>query len=415
MKFGARNFHKIFAVLSLGFTLLGFGVAPCPGWAASNNGSVKRDAASNQFGRAEELREALNAKAPDKRTLAEYKQVVNSYRRVYMITSHAAQVPEALMAVGVLNSEMGDRFGRSYYQAAVDSYQFLIREYPGSKYVPDAMLRVAGLQKDQLGDPAAATKGYQDFLKKYPHSQKKREVQEALAELALLKNAETGQLDAKSASPAPANAPPPAWNATSAPATTRSAAATPIPTPVPVNEGSTDGPKLTDKNGGESARAGEVPHIKRIKTNVTPGSTEVIIELEDSVQYASGRIANPDRIYFDLHAAKLSANVAHGNVAVSGDLLTKVRVAQNQSGVVRVVLDVNGVQDYAAALVQKPTRLVIELYGSGGPVKQDAVQTAAVVSTPKSKAKAVDSAVASQMASAEAADLKHGPRKDGED
>ncbi len=404
MKFGAKNFHKIFAVVSLGFTLLGIGVGPYPAGAASNNSSVKRDAAGNQFGRAEELRETLNAKASDKRTLAEYKQVVNSYRRVYMITPHAAQVPEALMAVGELNSEMGDRFGRSYYQAAVDSYQFLMREYPASKYIPDAMFRVAGLEKDQLGDPAAATKGFQDFLRKYPHSQKKREVQEALAELALLKSAETGQLDANSASPAPGNAPPTARSAASAPSTTRSVAASATPTTVPVNEESAETPKLAGKSGGERARTVEVPHIKKIKANVTPGSTEVIIELEDSVQYASGRIANPDRIYFDLHAAKLSPNVAHGNVAISGDLLTKVRVAQNQSGVVRVVLDVNGVQDYAAALVKKPTRLVIELYG-GVPAKQDVVQSAATIQTTKSKAKAVDAAVASQMASAEAADL----------
>ena len=304
MKFEAKNFHKIFAVVSLGFTLLGFGAVPCPVQAASNNSSVKRDAASNQFGRAEELREALNAKAAEKRSLAEYKQVVNSYRRVYMITPHAAQVPEALLAVGELNSEMGDRFGRSYYQAAVDSYQFLIREYPGSKYVPDAMLRVANLHKNQLGDPAAATKGFQDFLKKYPHSPKKREVQEELAELALMRNAETGQLDAKTSSPAPVNTPPQARinNPASAPAT--------LPTSVPVRVESAEGPKLTGKNGGESARAGVVPHLQRIKTKVTPGSTEVIIELEDSVQYASGKIANPDRIYFDLHSARLSPNVA---------------------------------------------------------------------------------------------------------
>ncbi len=45
----------------------------------------------------------------------------------------------------------------------------------------------------------------------------------------------------------------------------------------------------------------------------------------------------PDRIYFDLHAARLSPSVAHGNVAVSGGLLTRVRVAQNQFGIVRVV------------------------------------------------------------------------------
>ncbi len=380
--------------------MLGFAVVPCPVTAASNNTSVKRDAAGNQFGRAEEMREALNTKPADKRSLAEYKQVVNAYRRVYLITPHAAQVPESLLAVAELNSEMGDRFGRSYYQTAVDSYQFLIREYPTSKYVPDAMLRIATLQKNQLGDQAAATKGFQDYLKKFPHSPKKREVQESLAELALLKNAETGQLDTKPATPAPVNAPTP----------TR--VSTVVPPAVPVHEESTESSRLTAKNGGESAQLGGVPRIQKIRTNVTPGTTQVIIDLEDSVRYSSGKIVNPDRIYFDLHAARLSSNVAYGNVAVSGDLLTKVRVAQNQAGVVRVVLDVSGVQDYAASLVKKPTRLVIELYGSAAPtVKPDAVQATSIVSTPKSKAKAVDTAVASQMASAEAADLSVAPEK----
>jgi N-acetylmuramoyl-L-alanine amidase len=52
-----------------------------------------------------------------------------------------------------------------------------------------------------------------------------------------------------------------------------------------------------------------------------------------------------------------------------------VRVAQNQGGVVRVVLDVNGVRDYAASLMHKPSRLVIELYGTTG-ARNAPVQTA---------------------------------------
>src|SRR3974390_1741994 len=135
-----KNFHKSFAVVSLGIAMLGFAVVPRPAGAASNNTSVKRDAAGNQFGRAEEMREALNTKPADKRSLAEYKQVVNAYRRVYLITPHAGQVPPALLAIGELNTEMGDKFGRSFYQAAVDSYQFLIREYPLSKLLEEARL-----------------------------------------------------------------------------------------------------------------------------------------------------------------------------------------------------------------------------------------------------------------------------------
>jgi len=355
MSLGQKNFHKLFAGASLGFALLGWSALPCTAAAATTRSSVKREAAGSQFTRAEEQRAALNAKATEKRTLAEYKQVVTSYRRVYLITPHATEVPDALFAVGELHTEMGDHFGRSYYQAAVDSYGFLIREYPTSKFVQDAMLRAAQLQKAQLGDSAAATKSFQDFQKKFPRSTHKREVQEALAELALMRNAEAGDMAAKNNAPA------------KSPATVSVAAPKGAVAELPARRAT---------SGGESAKSVDVPRVQRIKTSVTPDSTEVLIELEDSVQYVSGRIANPDRIYFDLHAARLSPNVARGNVQVSGNLLTNVRVAQNQAGVVRVVLDVNGVQDYAASLLKKPTRLVIELYGTSREAKLEPVETA---------------------------------------
>jgi N-acetylmuramoyl-L-alanine amidase len=365
MSLGPKNFHKLFAGASLGFALLGWSVLPCPVAAATTHRSVKRQAAGTQFTKAEEQRAALNAKAPEKRTLAEYKQVTASYRRVYLITPHATEVPDALFAVGELNTEMGDHFGRSYYQAAVDSYGFLIREYPASRYVQDAMLRAAQLQKAQLGDSAAATKSFQDFQKKFPRSTHKREVQEALAELALMRSAEAGDLTAMNRAP---NLP-----AAGSVAVPKSDVAEP--------------PAQKATSGGESAKSADVPRVQRIKTSVMPDSTEVLIELEDSVQYVSGRIANPDRIYFDLHSARLSPNVARGNVQVSGNLLSKVRVAQNQAGVVRVVLDVNGVQDYAASLLKKPTRLVIELYGTSHSAKPEAVETAKANGTGKTSLK----------------------------
>jgi N-acetylmuramoyl-L-alanine amidase len=54
-----------------------------------------------------------------------------------------------------------------------------------------------------------------------------------------------------------------------------------------------------------------------------------------------------------------------------------VRVAQNHGGVVRVVLDVNGVKDYAASLTSNPPQLVIDLYGnSPAPVRTARERTA---------------------------------------
>jgi N-acetylmuramoyl-L-alanine amidase len=347
MSTGRKNFHKSFAGASLGIVLLAACVIPCPVRAANTHTAAKREAASSQFARAQEMRAALNEKAPEKRTLADYRRVVATYQRVYLITPHAMEVPDAMVAVGELDTEMGDRFGRSYYQAAADAYQFLIREYPTSKFLPDAMLRMAQLQKDQLGDPTAATKTYQEFQKKYPRSAHKREIQEALAELALLRNAETGQLDAKTTQPVPA----PAASSARSPKEE-------VLQPVARGAGGT--------SEGEKPKSVGVPSVQHVRCTQTPDGTEVVIDLEDAVQYVSGRIANPDRIYFDLHAARLSPALLRNKIRVSGDLLTQVRVAQNQGGVVRVVLDVNGVRDYAASLMHKPSRLVIELYGSGG-------------------------------------------------
>src|SRR5689334_20860041 len=108
--------------------------------------------------------------------------------------------------------------------------------------------------------------------------------------------------------------------------------------------------------------AGGIPTVKTISTEAGGDSTRITIALEDSVQYISGRITNPDRIYFDLHAAKLSPQLKRDGVKVSGKLVSNVRVAQNSSGVVRIVLDVTGVKDYTASLLSKPSRLVIDLY-----------------------------------------------------
>ncbi len=117
------------------------------------------------------------------------------------------------------------------------------------------------------------------------------------------------------------------------------------------------GVEATGRSGAEGA-----PRIRRISASANADATRVTIDLEDTVQYSSARIANPDRIFFDLHSARLTPEVARGNVQVAGNLLTGVRVAQNQAGVVRVVLDVNGVKDYAASLVNNPSQLVIFLY-----------------------------------------------------
>jgi N-acetylmuramoyl-L-alanine amidase len=338
-----KNFHNRFARVSPVFAAWLFallcvfpGLARGARDAETRENATKRQSASAQYARAEEMRAGLNSKPAEKRSLAEYKQVVASYRRVYLITPHAGEVPDALLAVAELYTEMGDRFGRSYYQLAVDSYQFLLHEYPTSHYGQDAILRVAGLEKDQLGDRALASKTYEEFLKKYPRSSRKREVQESLAELALLQNSEL------------------AANTKTAAGTDSSRSIEPPESPRTVS--------AEAARAYAAARTGGAPHLRKISSAVLPDSTRVTIDLEDIAEYDSARIRNPDRIFFDIHAARLTPEMARQNIHVEGALLTAVRVAQNHAGIVRVVLDVNGVKDYTATLLSNPAQLLIDLY-----------------------------------------------------
>jgi len=393
---GFAGFSPVFAAACVALILATAALVSAEA-AATATASVKRQSASAQFARAEEQRAALNSKPTEKRTLADYKQVVTGYRRVAMITPRAPEVPDSLLAVAELYSEMGDRFGRSYYQSAADSYQFLVHEYPTSKYCQDAMLRMAKLQREQLGDSALSKKTYEDFLKRYARSPRKREAQEALAELALLQNGDA---------PAAANG-----------VATNASAPTSVAEEARANAAGHAGGKSASRPGST-----EISSVRRIRAAANGDSTRVTIDLEDSVQFVSGRITNPDRIFFDLHAARLTPEVARGNIRVDGRLLTAVRVAQNHNGVVRVVLDVNGVKDYAASLANNPPQLLIDLYGnSAAPVRtakeKKAQQDAAVDSNEnaavaKNETRGVTNAVAKGPAEgADSANTEHTAEK----
>ncbi|MDP9337513.1 MAG: N-acetylmuramoyl-L-alanine amidase [Acidobacteriota bacterium] len=353
----AKGVRQMFACVSPFFVFLSclaaFPAAPANS-AAEPTASVKRQAAV-QFERAEQQREALNVKPAPKRILADYRQVVSSYRRVYLITPRATEVPDALLAISQLYTEMGEHFGRNYYQSAVDAYHFLLREYPTSRYGPDAMLACAKIQRDQLGDYSSATQTYQNFLKRYPRSSRKREAQEGVAELALLQHG---------AKPAPAPAP------AGSPLTAAS---------LPSDENISDLPPLSPASG--AARG--IPRVRRIRASATDDSARVTIDLESVVAYSSGRLAKPDRIFFDLRDARIPLEVARESVKVDGDILTAVRAAQNQNHTVRVVLDVDHVKEYGVSTTDNPPQLLIDLFRKSLPASAAKVARASHTSDMK--------------------------------
>ena len=111
-------------------------------------------------------------------------------------------------------------------------------------------------------------------------------------------------------------------------------------------------------------RSGKRALVTGIRHWSTATYTRVAIDLGDSVTYEAARVPNPDRIYFDLHGARLAQELVGKSFAVTDDgFLKKMRAAQYSDDVTRVVLDVNDVTEYSAFLLPNPYRLIIDIHG----------------------------------------------------
>jgi N-acetylmuramoyl-L-alanine amidase/type II secretory pathway predicted ATPase ExeA len=105
--------------------------------------------------------------------------------------------------------------------------------------------------------------------------------------------------------------------------------------------------------------------VTGIVTSNAENDTRVVVRLDEPVEYDSARIASPDRIYFDLHNARLSPSLEHA-IRLGDGLPSSVRAAQNQKGVVRLVVGAEDAENYFAQLLSNPYRLVIDVHTRPG-------------------------------------------------
>ncbi len=273
------------------------------------------------------MRESLNGRPEAERTHRDYQRVADAYRKVYYVAPDSSKADASVVAVAELLAEMGRQFqpGEKDLNAAIHEYEFLRREYPGSKYRFQALFTIGQIYKQDLGDEEAARKTFDEFLAHYPRNSLAPEAKKALAELNRPKPARKPVEEARDDTPVPATS-----ETVSLPA--------------------------TGKKPGLSMVTG-------IRHWSTPDYTRVAIDIDREVKYEAGRVANPDRIFFDLPDTKLASVLIGKSFDVQDGFLKKIRVAQYQPGYTRVVLEVADVSDYSAFLLPNPYRLIIDIHG----------------------------------------------------
>jgi N-acetylmuramoyl-L-alanine amidase len=107
------------------------------------------------------------------------------------------------------------------------------------------------------------------------------------------------------------------------------------------------------------------PRVTGIRHWSSTDSSTVVLDLEDQVQYEAHRIANPDRIYFDLHDTQLAPELTGKSIEIGDALLNRVRVAQPVAGMTRVVLETKANSNFSVSLEPNPYRLVVEVRKPG--------------------------------------------------
>jgi N-acetylmuramoyl-L-alanine amidase len=329
----------------------------------------RRSEAREQFTRAVKMRTILEGYLEKDRSLSDYRQTVSAYHKVYLISTQSEEVTPSLVAEAELYEEMGRLFNAKYFQSAIDAYNFLLKQYPESRYRGEAMLAIAQIQKDDLNKPADAEASYKDYLKKFPHSEKTAEARQALREIA-----------ANQASPAKSPSRPPSQTTDQAQDQVQPVAAVES---IPQEAGPHIEPREAERG---------TPSVNAIRTVNSEGFTHIVVMLDDTVKFDAAKIASPDRIYFDLTKAKLGPKLSKQPEIPSG-LLKSIRVAQNKPTTVRLVLDVDGAKDYSAYLLAKPYRLVIDVRANGALTAKNVPMTAAAPSA----AERVDTGVATKV------------------
>jgi N-acetylmuramoyl-L-alanine amidase len=290
--------------------------------------------AKQQLARAQRLRADLEGTPQANRSEADYLKVIQLYRRVSDTAPFSGLAPEGLAGAAELYAEMGRLHGAKYFSQAIETYEFLRRAYPASRYSDDALFTIGQIQRQDLGDLPKALATFETFLKTYPRSRQVPQARRAIQEI----RAEQAQAARASSTSSPP--PPPA--------------------------------------GLTGARV----QVRNIRFWNTKDYTRVVVDLDDTVQFQGARIDNPDRIFFDLFNTELSTVLVGKTFDIQEGLLNRVRIAENRAGVTRVVMEVNKPQDYSVFSLPNPFRLVVDIRGTvEETLRQPGTQTAAPPAT----------------------------------
>ncbi len=211
-------------------------------------------------------------------------------------------------------------------RAASGSYESIVRRYPRSGFCDDALWNAAAAARmawerfQQPADLATATRLLKWLRREYPRSSWSSQAAVHLTALSQ---------PAKPAATRPAPGVP-----------ALAIAATPLATALPPSASAT---------------------IRSITRSELPRGERLTIELDREVIVAPERIANPERVFFDLRNTHFDHSIATALEGVTGPRIASVRIGRQDAQTTRIVLALAGAPRHSVFTLYHPYRLVVDL------------------------------------------------------
>ena len=127
---------------------------------------------------------ALESRPEGERTRIEYERVLNAYRAIYHGDPGASKADASIDAVAELLAEEGRLFAeKKALHDAAGQYEFLLQNYPYSRYRFSALMTEGEIYRKDIGDRDEAKAKFEEFLKNYPRNSLAAEARTELKEI----------------------------------------------------------------------------------------------------------------------------------------------------------------------------------------------------------------------------------------
>ena len=269
-----------------------------------------RERAASHYRKASQLYEDLLQVPQLELGTRQYELVISAFESVPRADPASGFSDDALMRAAELYEQMAARFDQARFRAkAAETFRFLAREYPHSKYRAEALGKAS-----RIGGPVTP-------------------------EIPVTQLPESDRTDGSSRSVGVAA----------------------------LSDSSHEAGAVVDPPDS-GIRRGDLSEISELRHHSYDDGTRIVVTTEAKTALKYDRLSRPARLYIDMFNSKLSTSLIDGvNVSIGDSLLARARLAQNRANKARLVLDLNGPVSFDAFWLAGPVRLVLDVRAAGSP------------------------------------------------